>query len=213
MGNAYPICLKLNGKPCLVIGGGEVASRKAQTLLEYGAKVDVITLSACEEMYLLSQKGSVDLTLRAYEDGDEAGYFLVFAATGDTNVNRRIADNCNKNNILLNAVDDPDNCDFYVPAQLNRNDVTVAISTYGKSPVLAAYLKDKIAETVTEEYGVLADLFGELRKEVNASGRSEKERKAFYRDLLAKDPLTMIQNNETQQVREMFRTCISSWLD
>ena len=213
MGNIYPICIKLEGRPCLVIGGGEVACRKAKTLLEYGARVDVITLSACEEMHQLFRGGSVDLELRAYADGDEEGYFLVFAATGDTNVNRRIAENCSKNNILLNAVDDPDNCDFYVPAQFNRDDVTVAISTYGKSPVLAAYLKERIAETVTEEYGVLADLFGELRPAVNASGKSEKERKEFYRDLLARDPVTMIRNNETQQVREMFRTCISSWLD
>ena len=212
MGNVYPIFLKLHNRPCLIIGGGEVACRKAETLLEYGAQVDVVTPEASVGMQALAEDGLHRLTLRGYEDGDEEGYTLVFAATGDSAVNRRIAENCRRKGILLNAVDDPDNCDFYVPAQLHRGDVTVAVSTYGKSPVLAAYTKERIADVVTEEYGILADLLGEIREEVNASGRSMEEKKAFYRELMEKDPLTMIRNEGTQQVREMFRSCISSWL-
>lgn len=213
MENAYPIFVKLQGRKCLVIGGGQVGFRKAETLLQYGAQVDVIACEITEEMRALADHGRINLSVRAYEDGDEEGHSIVFAATGDSSVNRRIAENCHAKGIWLNAVDDPEHCDFYVPAQLRRGDVTVAVSTFGKSPVLAAQIKEKIAEVITGEYGVLADLLGEIREEVNGSGKSTEEKKAFYQDLMAKDPLTMIRSKETQQVREMFKSCLSCWLE
>ena len=213
MKNSYPVFLKLNDRKCLVIGGGEVACRKAEILLQHGAQVDVITKMASEEMVDLANNGLKSIVVRAYEDGDEEGYTLVFAATGDPTVNRRIAENCREKGIWLNAVDDPEHCDFYVPAQFQRGDITVAVSTFGKSPMLAALIKERIAEVITEEYGILADLLGDIRAEVNASGRSMEEKKAFYRDLMEKDPLTMIRNKETQQVREMFKSCLSCWLE
>ena len=213
MEQGYPVSLNLQEKPCLVIGGGAVACRKAETLIAHGAQVDVITLAATDEMRALCAQNGCNLTLRGYEDGDESGYFLVYAATGDTKVNRRIAENCRRERVWLNAVDDPENCDFYVPALLRHGPVSVAVSTDGNSPVLAAYLRDMIAAQVTEEYGTLAKLFGEVRNEINASGRSMEEKKAFYRDLMAKDPITMLRQEGTDQVREIFKACISSWLD
>ena len=211
MEKAYPVCLDLNHKPCLVTGGGEVALRKVKTLLEYGAVVSVVTMEARSELCLLAEENKISLTIRAYEDGDEAGCFLVYAATGDTNVNRRIAENCRRQNIWLNAVDDPPNCDFYVPAQINHGPLSVAVSTAGRSPVLAAHIKDIISRYITEEYGTLAVLLGEIRTEVNASASGMEEKKAFYESLLSEDLISMLKEQGENKVRERIKTCISSW--
>ena len=211
MEKAYPVCLDLHNKPCLVTGGGEVALRKVKTLLEYGADVSVVTMEARPEILFLAEENRISLTIRAYEDGDEAGCFLVYAATGDTNVNRRIAENCRKQNIWLNAVDDPPNCDFYVPAQINHGPLSVAVSTAGRSPVLAAHIKDIISRYITEEYGTLAVLLGEIRTEVNASASGMEEKKAFYESLLSEDLISMLNEQGENKVRERIKTCISSW--
>ena len=211
MDKAYPVCLDLHNKPCLVTGGGEVALRKVKTLLEYGAVVHVVTMEAHAELLLLAEENRITLTLRAYEDGDEAGCFLVYAATGDTNVNRRIADNCRRQNIWLNAVDDPPNCDFYVPAQVNHGPLSVAVSTAGRSPVLAAHIKDIISRYITEEYGTLAALLGEVRTEVNSLALGMEEKKALYGSLLSEDLVSMLKEEGEDKVRERIKTCISSW--
>ena len=213
MEKGYPVCLDLNNKPCLVIGGGAVACRKVTSLLEYGATVRVITIDACLKLQRLAEESSVDLRLRPYEDGDEDGHILVFSATGDADVNRRIYENCQKKNIWLNAADDPPNCDFYVPAQLQYGPLSIAVSTSGNSPVLAAHIKDIIAEHITKEYGILAGLFGEVRADVNASGRSMEEKKALYESLLSNGYVSMLKTDAGEaQVRESIRSCISSWL-
>ena len=209
---AYPVCLKLQDKKCLVIGGGEVAFRKTETLLEYGAKVDVITIEATEGVRRLADEGKIRLEIRPYAEGDEKGYFLVFAATGDAQVNRIIAGNCERESIWLNAVDDPPHCDFYVPAMLKRGDVTVAVSTSGNSPVLAAHIRDRIAPVVPEAYGTIAAMFGEVRTQVNASSLTMEEKKALYQEILSLDLLTMLEETPEAKVKEKIQSCISSRL-
>ena len=140
-------------------------------------------------------------------------FFLVFAATGDHAVNSVIAKRCDESNVLLNAVDDPPNCDFFIPAKLERGDVTVAVSTNGKSPMLAARIRDEISGIITEEYGKAADILGDVREKVNASNLPEEERKKKYGELLDGDIIAEIRNTSEDAVRERVNQWISSWLD
>ena len=211
----YPLFLNIEQKNCLVVGGGSVACRKVKNLLECGASVEVITMEAQEELIKLSQEphSPVKMTLRPFQAGDEKGRFLVFAATGDSALNCEIAALCRRENTWLNAVDDPENCDFYVPALLRRGEVTAAVSTSGNSPILAAHLRDQIARILPEEVGTLAQILGEVREKVAASALTYAQKKEFYRSLLAQDFIQCLEEGKEEEVRERVNQCISSWLD
>ena len=208
----YPVFLDLKERPVLVVGGGKVALRKTLTLIDAGAKVRVITKEACEGMTDLCEEGRADLELRSYCEDDEKGFLLVFAATGDHEVNSLIAKSCKENGVLLNAVDDPSNCDLIIPAQLERGDVKIAVSTNGRSPMLAAMIRDEIGKTVTDEYAEAARILGEVRDRVNASSLTEEERKKMYGELLDGDLIAELKNGNDAAVRERVDQWISSWL-
>ncbi len=209
----YPLFLNVEQKNCLIVGGGNVAYRKANTLLECGAQIEVISPQAVAPLRELAAEKKIRLTLRAFEDGDEKNRCLVFAATGDSNLNRHIFSLCRRGNIWLNAVDDPENCDFYVPALLRRGNVAAAVCTSGQSPLLAAHLRDQIEKIFPEEIGTLAQILGEIREKVSTSTLQPDEKKALYTALLQKDFLSALQQGREDEVRENVKQCISSWLD
>lgn len=212
MPSLYPVFLQMEGKNCLVVGGGSVGLRKVQALLECGAWVEVVSPQVCSQLEDLAQAGRIRLTLRPFQDGDERGRFLVFAATGDTELNQHIAQLCHAVQGWLNAVDDAAHCDFYVPALLRRGDVTVAVSTAGSSPLLAGKLRDEIAAVCGEEWGALAQILGEVRERVTTSGLDYAGKKALYASLLQQDFLELLRQGKEEEVRERVDLCISSWL-
>ncbi len=166
----YPMFLNLSGGSCLVVGGGRVALRKVRMLREFGGDVRVVSPECCPEIEELAAAGKITLERRAYRDGDLAGARLAVAATGDDAVNRAVAAEARRSGVLVNVVDLPELSDFIVPSYVHRGDVTLAISTAGRSPALARKLRSRLEEQFGEEYAALARLVGEVRTEVRQNG-------------------------------------------
>ena len=148
MDHLYPIYLKLNQVKCLVIGGGSVAERKVTTLLQYGARVLVIAPDITIGLNERVLRGEIEYWSRSYQSGDldnlEVGRSLVFVATNQPEVNHQVFRECQARGILVNVVDDPVHCSFFVPAIVRRGSLCLAISTEGKSPMLARRIREKL---------------------------------------------------------------------
>lgn len=159
----YPIALELEGRRCVVIGGGQLAEHKSGALIEAGARVIVVSESFTPGLEELARRGMVELIRKSYSDGDLLGAFLAIAATDDGSTNRQIFQEAEKRRVLLNAVDDVAHCHFAVPSIIRHGDFIFAISTGGKAPALAKRLRIELSEKFGAEYGVLVDLLGEER--------------------------------------------------
>lgn len=181
----YPLFLKLEDKPCLVIGGGKIAERKTQSLLEAGAKITLISPDVTSELQSLVEKGDVLWKERLFQPGDTEGFFLVIAATNSRSSNEEVYAEASASNALINCVDDPDYCNFYVPAQVNRGSLKIAISTEGKLPMLAGRLRRFLSSLFPEDMGAKLDELGELRRKIIAeAGDDEEKKKTMFREQL-----------------------------
>ena len=162
----YPAFLDVSDRRCVVVGGGPVALRKVRALLERGASVEVISPEPCSELSQLAESGQVCISPRQYEEGDLEGAFMAIAATDDRITNLTVAKEARSKGVLVNVVDDDRSSDFIVPACVCRGDVTIAVSTGGRSPALAGKIRQRLEEEFGEEYASLALLVGEVRTEV-----------------------------------------------
>jgi siroheme synthase-like protein len=163
--------LRVKGERCVVIGGGEVAERKARTLLDCGAFPVVVSPVSNEGLRHLSDRGVIEVVEREYDPGDLAGARLVIAATDDDRVNARVAEKANQLGILVNVVDSAELSDFILPSLVQRGDLTIAISTGGRSPALARKLRTVLEQALGQEYGELALLLSEVRDELKRMGK------------------------------------------
>lgn len=170
----YPIFLDMKDRKVLVVGGGFVALQKIKTLLDSGAIVKVITKELIAEKI---KELPVSLEIREYNENDMIGVSIVIAATNSHEVNTKIFEHSKKYNVLLNAVDDKDNCDFILGAIVNKGDITVTISTAGKSPIVAKKIRDKVNEMLNINYENLLEVYGNFRarayQELNEEARKE----------------------------------------
>lgn len=173
----FPVCLRIADRPCIVIGGGRVGERKALALLEHGARVTVISPELTGELSALQRQGRVAWLAREYAEGDLVGAFLVIAATDDPLVQERIHAEAEAGNILLNVADVPRWCNFILPATVRQGDLSLAISTSGRSPALASRLRRELEGWFGPEYAVLLEILGGLREQVLAGGRPHVENK------------------------------------
>ncbi len=166
----YPAFLKIGGKRCVVVGGGQVALRKVRSFLEHGASVEVISPELCAELNKLAESGAIRAVRRQYRLGDLTGAFIAIAATDNPRINLRVAKEASTSAVLVNIVDDAESSDFIVPSCLRRGDVAVAVSTGGLSPALARKIKTKLEGELGEEYASLVLLVDEVRSEVKRQG-------------------------------------------
>lgn len=181
----YPLFLKLEDKSCLVIGGGKVAMRKTVSLLEAGARITLISPDVTEELQLLIDRKEIFYKQRLFEKGDTAGFFLIIAATNSRKSNEQVYSEASVHNALINCVDDPDYCNFYVPAQVNRGSLKIAISTEGKLPMLAGRIRRFLNSLFPENMGEKLDELGELRRKIiSEAGEDEEKKKEMFRELL-----------------------------
>ena len=165
-----PIFLDIAGKPVVVIGGGEVALRKVEGLLDAGAQVTVVSPALHPELSRLVDEGRLRCEQREYRRGDLEGYTLAFVASDDRSVNAAVAREAKERGVWINAVDDPANCDFVMPGVVRRGDFIVAISTSGGSPAMARKLREEIEAFLTEDYVLLLELATEVRRELREKG-------------------------------------------
>lgn len=171
----YPAYLDLRGRPCIVIGGGEIAARKVASLLEAGARVTVVSPTLTAELQALADTHEVVHHPRAYRRGDLAGAWLAYAATDDEAVHAEIAAEAAEARVFVNVVDQPRFCGFIVPAVVRRGPVSVAVSTGGASPALAKQLARELDATLGAEWGLAARVLGALRARLaagDAAGRA-----------------------------------------
>jgi len=162
----YPAFLDLRDRPAVVVGGGTVAERKVAALLAAGARVAVISPAMTSELRRLALEGAIEAKEREYQSGDLRGAHLAVVATDDTELNRRAAREARAERVLVNTVDDVEYCDFIAPAVIQQGDVTVAISTNGKSPAMARFLRRQLEEFLTPEYGDLLEVLEQVRGEL-----------------------------------------------
>lgn len=163
-----PIFLRLEGRKCLVVGAGNVALAKIESLREAGAEITVVGPHANEEVRRLARAEALAWHERVFESSDLDGVFLVIAATNDSTVNRTVYEEARRRNVVCNAVDDPPNCDFYFGSVVKRGDLQVAISTAGESPALAQRLRREIDAQLPQDLGPWLAELGKLRNEIRA---------------------------------------------
>lgn len=203
-GAFYPVNLRVAGRRCLVVGGGTVAARKAQGLLEAGAVVHVIASRVGEEM----RRVAVTWDERPFATGDTGGYRLVITATDDPEVNAAVAAEADAAGIWVNSADDPENCTFILPAVARQGPITVAVGTAGTSPALAGWLRDRIAADLGPEYAALAELLSQQREEIRAAGRSTEG--LDWKTALDSGMLELIEAGRIAEARERLKACLSS---
>lgn len=179
----FPIFLKLTGRPCVVIGAGQLAESKIASLRAADAAITVIAPEVNTPISEQATAGELTLNRRAYQHGDLAGAFLVVAATNDPSVNRAVFAEATASGVLCNAVDDPPFCDFYFPSIVRRGDLQVAISTAGHSPALAQQLRKELNEHLPLDLGEWLTELGNLRREVVAAEPLNEERRLFLHQL------------------------------
>lgn len=197
----YPAFLNLQGRPCVVIGGGPVAEGKVKGLLEAGARVHVVAPELTPTLEDWAAEGRIWLRRRAYQPGDLAGATLAIAATDDRTVNHRIWVEAQARGVLLNAVDDVEHCHFIAPAVHRQGDVTVAVSTAGKSPALAVYLRDLVAGLIGPRYAGLLDLLAAARPRVNARFSDPEARRRVWRRIVEAAAAECRSGGDPQAVR------------
>ncbi len=166
----YPVFLDIAGKPVVVVGGGEVALRKVEGLLGAGAQVTVVSPELYPELRSLVEEGRVRYEGREYRRGDLEGYALAFVASDDPSANAAVAREGRERGVWVNAVDDPERCDFIMPSIVQRGDFIVAISTSGGSPAMARKLREEMEGFLTDDYVLLLDLATEVRRDLREKG-------------------------------------------
>jgi len=183
----FPIFLKLAARPCIVVGAGNLAESKIESLRAARARVTVIAPQAGPRIADLAGAGEIEWHQREYVEGDLTGQFLVVAATDNSAVNRAVYKEAAEKNILCNAVDDPPFCDFYFPSVVRRGDLQIAISTAGASPALAQRLRKEINAQLPLDVGDWLTDLGNLRREVTQMEPLNEERKWLLHQLAQRE--------------------------
>jgi siroheme synthase-like protein len=204
----YPIFLDIEDRPVVIIGGGEVCARKADTMLKYGARVTVVSPEFTDDIRAAAANGRLTLRQKKYDPSDLDGAAIVIASTDDPCVNGRIARDCRRRKIPVNVVDVTHLCEFIVPAIAERGSIQVAISTGGKSPALARTLKEDLLTFVGPEYPEVNDVLGTLRPAAKKKLPTDVDRKRFFDGILARGILGMLRDGRRREAYETIaRAC------
>ena len=192
------------------MSGGRVALGKVRELLLCRAEVKVVAPSICQELLELAE-GSADLPAlslcqRTYQPSDMDGCLIAIAATGDSEVNRQVFQDGQQQGVLVNSADDPENCHFTLPARLRRADLLVTISTEGRSPAMASWLRQQLEASLSEGLEQMLDVVAEVREEIKAQGISTES--LDWTTALNNDILKLIQAGKTSEAKARLRTSL-----
>jgi siroheme synthase-like protein len=201
----YIACLRLNGRRCVVVGGGDVGLEKVEGLLACDADVTLVAPTAVPELEELAREGSIRWEQRGYEPGDLDGCMIAIAATNNTDVNISVFDDAERRAMLVNVVDVPPLCNFILPAIVRTGPLAVAISTAGASPALAKRMKREISELFGEPYAQLAILLNDARGWAKATLPTYQDRKEFFESIVGgePDPIELLRAGDAQAVRDL----------
>jgi siroheme synthase-like protein len=197
----YPIFLNLAGRKCVVVGGGTVAERKVERLLESGARVRVVSPKLTRQLETWAGTGKLEHVCREYQAGDLNGCELAFVATDDRLLNGVIHEHAQRQRIWINAADDPERCDFILPAVTRRGDLTVAVSTGGASPAVARVMREHLEGYLTEDWAQLVELASRVRREL--SNRAIRVSADRWVEALRDDFRRLIDQGKAGQAKEL----------
>ncbi len=210
MAFAYPVALDVTTKKCVVVGGGKVATRKTKGLLEAGARVLVVSPYVSEQLQELVETQAIQWIEDEYNDKYLKESFLVVAATNERQINHHIAEYCRTQKILVNTVDSAEDSDFIVNACVRRGDLTLAVSTNGKSPALARKIRKDLSKVYGEEYAELVEILAEVRQKVCSKEMDQQIREQFFRNLVYSDLLQLLREGKEKEVRKRVEKCLSA---
>lgn len=209
----YPVFLDLNGRRCVVVGAGGVGERKIETLLDYGAAVDVISPETSDTVAKWADEGRLTWQRRGYVDGDLEGAFLAICATDDPETNKAVFAEGERRGIMVNIVDVPELCNFIVPSIVRRGPLQIAISTAGSAPVVAKRLRRRFEDEYGEEWGEYVALLGEIRALVmERIPGGEPVRKPIFTSLVDSDLFERIVAGEELDAEDVYREIVEPLL-
>jgi precorrin-2 dehydrogenase / sirohydrochlorin ferrochelatase len=209
----YIACLRLSGRRCLVIGGGDIGLEKVEGLLACDGDVTLIAPEAIEPLQELAREGSIRWERREYAGREDLeGVFIVIAATSDTDVNVAIFEDAERRAMLVNVVDVPPLCNFILPAIIRTGPLAIAISTAGASPALAKRIRDEISEEYGEPYARLAVLLNGVRGWAKATLPTYQDRKVFFESIVNgdPDPVELLRQGDDAAVQDLIEAARQS---
>jgi len=180
-----PVFINLRQKPCLVVGGGNIALRKVNLLLKAQAQIKCIAPEFCNGLIELSRENAVDLIERRFESTDIDNQSVIIAATDDNKINAIVSSLAHESGIPINVVDSPDLSSFIMPSIVDRSPIVIAISSAGKAPVLARIIRAKLETIIPSAYGDLAEIAGEYRQKVKQRFVNLKDRSKFWESVFS----------------------------
>jgi precorrin-2 dehydrogenase len=196
----YPVFLDIKNRNCLVVGGGDVGTRKVDMLLKCGASVTVVSTDATETLVRLSKGQRINLVIRGYTSSDLDGRFLVIGATNDEQLNQQISIDAEERNLLCNIADRPAVCNFILPAIVQQGDLVLAVSTSGKSPAFAKKLRKDLENQFDEAYAVFLNLMGAIRNRLLQQKHAPEEHKPLFKKIIESDIISWIQNRQFEAI-------------
>jgi precorrin-2 dehydrogenase/sirohydrochlorin ferrochelatase len=201
----YIACLRLKGRRCVVVGGGDVGLEKVEGLLACDADVTLVAPEAHPALVQLALEGSIRWERREYQPSDLEGTLIAIAATSDTNVNIRVFEDAERRAMLVNVVDVPPLCNFILPAIVRNGPLAIAISTAGASPALAKRMKREIGELFGEPYALLAILLNDARGWAKGTLPTYQDRKEFFESIVGgePDPIELLRAGDVDAVRDL----------
>lgn len=205
----YPVNLQLQGRRCVVIGGGAVAERKVEALVKANACVTVVAPEVTQGLIQLSEQGAVEWIHKCYQQGDLAGYFLAICATNSSDINAAAAGEARALGTLVNVVDAPELCDFTLPSHIARGDLLITVSTSGKSPALTKRLREELESLYGPEYGYFLEIIGRAREKVRTRLAISREREEFWRQTIDTEMVDLLRKGKLKEAEERLHNAIS----
>ncbi len=204
----YPAILDIAGRGALVVGAGNVGEGKIAGLVNAGAAVKVVSLTATPQVRRWAEEGAIELELRPYESGDLDDRFLVIAATEHNDTNVRVFEDAEQRQMLCNVVDVTHLCNFILPSIVRRGDLAIAVSTGGASPALARRIRISLGQCYDDEYAVALELLGSLRQELKTLYPAPGERKVIFERMVYSEFMDLVRAGEAEAIEAWVQRCI-----
>lgn len=180
--NRFPLCINLEDKRFLIVGYGRIAKRKLKVISEFTSNIKIITKDPTEEEL---GKG-IEIVNKCFDEKDLEGVDFVITATGSREQDEAIVTSCKAKGIPVNAADDREECDFFLPGIIKRGDLVVSVSTSGKSPAYSRHLREQIEDVIPDNIEKVLDILGELRKTLPSKVEPQVERSKIYNYVMSK---------------------------
>ncbi len=203
MSRFYPLLLRLDNKPVLVVGGGRVAERKVESLLRCGARVFIVSRELTSGLKRLLHEGRLTFVGKDFSPEALDNKLLVIVGTDDMEFNTHVARLAKQKGIMVNVVDYPSECDFILPSVIRRGDLVIAISTSGKSPAFSKAMRKRLESLYGREYGIFLDIIAALRSLLIRIGASEEKKDKIFKKLWNSDMIDKIRKDDVEGIARL----------